>query len=653
MLRTGSGSRLRRSTVSESTGAAVSDRTATRWVIACIVVFSCLQLLFLTVACDWDLCGDEAECWAWSRRLDWSYYARGPLIALIIRLGTALAGPASQALTGSLAAAVRLPALVFSGWTAWGLYRLGSETCRSTRVGLLAVLLLPAIPLFRVGGLIMTVDTPLVCFWVWAAVWSYRAIRDDRLGPWMIAGLLTALGVADKYTMLAFPASVGLYLVLERSRRRQLLRPGFWMLALGSAAGMAPILSWNARNGWAAAGQMSGRLGLESSWNWGHVQPVLTFLGGELAVIGLWWVIGVPALGAAVARAIGRGRHDAPQTVGGRSVTRHLAHDGIDASYLLCLWVVVWSACIAVSLLGETEANWSAPAHVALVVLMGWWLAPRVFGAGGLRRAAWLVAVYWVGCLIGLSALQHTEWFYPWVARFVPGPSLAHPAPFRRLDPTNRMRGYRELAPEVARRLAELQAEGADPFVLTPTYSLTATLSFYLPDQPEAQCLSWSPGLAAVAVNQHDLWHPNPRHDVAAFRDRPAVVVEDANHPPSYARGLVDLGVFDALGESSRVEVRRSGVLVGAWDITICRGYRGPQDVEAIRALFKTYASPAYYAAQGGTPRGFVHGLYRDLLGRLPVNNEEALWVHLTTSSPREMVVLQIALGNKDHVVRK
>ena len=150
MLGTGSGRRLRRTTIPEAAGATGSESSAARWVIACIVAYCCLQLLFLTVACDWDLCGDEAEYWSWSRRLDWSYYARVLSMAPIVRLGTMLAGPASQAPTGSLAAAVRLPALVFSGWTAWGLYRLGSETCRSPRVGLLAVLLLPAIPLFRV-----------------------------------------------------------------------------------------------------------------------------------------------------------------------------------------------------------------------------------------------------------------------------------------------------------------------------------------------------------------------------------------------------------------------------------------------------------------------------------------------------------------------
>src|SRR4051812_43455521 len=77
-----------------------------RLATACVVAYSCAQMAFLAFGSDWDISGDEAEYWAWSRRLDWSYYAKGPVIALILRLATELAGGASLALTGSMAAAV-------------------------------------------------------------------------------------------------------------------------------------------------------------------------------------------------------------------------------------------------------------------------------------------------------------------------------------------------------------------------------------------------------------------------------------------------------------------------------------------------------------------------------------------------------------------
>ena len=73
------------------------------------------QTVFLLWGCDWDLCGDEAEYWAWSRKLDWSYFARGPVIAWLIRLGTEVLGGLSLKLTGSLMFAVRFPCVILGG----------------------------------------------------------------------------------------------------------------------------------------------------------------------------------------------------------------------------------------------------------------------------------------------------------------------------------------------------------------------------------------------------------------------------------------------------------------------------------------------------------------------------------------------------------
>src|SRR5262245_14521080 len=128
-----------------------NDPYARRAAYAIVAVMG-LQVLFLLVGCDWDFCGDEAEYWAWSRRLDWSYFARGPLIAWLIRLALEVFGGLSLRLTGSLMFAARLPAMLLGGLTAWGVFRLAESTIGSRRAGWLATLALPAIPLFAIGG---------------------------------------------------------------------------------------------------------------------------------------------------------------------------------------------------------------------------------------------------------------------------------------------------------------------------------------------------------------------------------------------------------------------------------------------------------------------------------------------------------------------
>jgi hypothetical protein len=433
-----------------------------------------------------------------------------------------------------------------------------------------ATLLLPAIPVFAIGGVVITSDTPLVCCWTWAAVWMLRAIRTDSFPAWILAGAIGALGVMAKYSVLALPASVGLFLLLSARHRRQWLRPGFWtMSVLCVVLGMAPIVYWNARQGWAGANQLADRVGLSDRASWGSLWPVLGFLGGEAAVLGgIWWIAGLAALKDTLRDLLGsRRRPDVDKPADDRPT---IDRDG--ALYLLCLWGVIWCACFVASLLGETEANWMAPGYVALVVLIGWRMA-RIFARRGARARIYGAA--WCASIALIVVMHHTDWFYPILARYVSPPSMRWAAPLRLVDVTARMRGHQELARAVARQVEALRSEGSSPFVVTPTYALTSTLEFYLPGQPETYCLGWNYGMTPRPVNQHDLWHPNPRNDPKPFLGRTVVLVEDANMPPSYATHLLHKDVVGSIESAERVEVRERGIVVGAWDITVCRDYHG------------------------------------------------------------------------------
>src|SRR5215204_1389273 len=112
-----------------------------RLILAIVLSFGFLSnVLFLTRDCPIDLSGDEAQYWDWSRRLDLSYYSKGPLVAYIIR--------ASCAVFGDTMPAVRLPALVLGTGTLVVTYLLARKLFASDRVGLGAVLLFHVVPMF-------------------------------------------------------------------------------------------------------------------------------------------------------------------------------------------------------------------------------------------------------------------------------------------------------------------------------------------------------------------------------------------------------------------------------------------------------------------------------------------------------------------------
>src|SRR5689334_7295693 len=91
------------------------------------------HLNYLRHDCPIDLSGDEAQYWDWSRQLDWSYYSKGPLVAVIIRASCAIFGDTMQG--------VRYPAIGFGVGTSIVTYLLTRKLFGSERLALGAVLL--------------------------------------------------------------------------------------------------------------------------------------------------------------------------------------------------------------------------------------------------------------------------------------------------------------------------------------------------------------------------------------------------------------------------------------------------------------------------------------------------------------------------------
>ncbi len=83
----------------------VDERAAVRWLWVFLGVVTGLRIAYLGAGV-LDLSPDEAHYWEWSRRLDLSYYSKGPLVAYLIRaLTTAF---------GTSAISIRLGAVLLS-----------------------------------------------------------------------------------------------------------------------------------------------------------------------------------------------------------------------------------------------------------------------------------------------------------------------------------------------------------------------------------------------------------------------------------------------------------------------------------------------------------------------------------------------------------
>ncbi len=538
---------------------------SSRWTwgaLALLVAGGAVHFAYLVGPAALDLSGDEAHYWEWSRRPDWSYYSKGPLVAWLIAASRAVLSDWSQRLVGSDALAVRIPAVLLSVGTGCGLFVLAHTVTRSGRLAFAAVACTFTVPLFAVGAILMTIDAPLAFFYAWTLVAVERGLRTSGIAPWLVAGVLTALGILAKYTMVLIFPTVLLALLAEPRFRGVLRRPGPCVGALIGVSGFLPILIWNAQHDWVSFRHVAGQAGLVSAARFQPLGP-LDFLGGQLAVVGpIWFGAMVVAL-VALARAP---QPRPPET-----------HDPGALRLLLAAAAVPWAIFLAFSLRTKPQPNWPMPALLPGVVLMVCGLARlwRSSHAGARRWARVLVAagVVWGGALV--VVMHRTEWVLPvfhWLARREPPWNLT---PIAKYDPTARLRGWSELGRAVGAVWAEARAGGRDPFIVTDDYQTASQIAFYTPGRPTVYCLQAALG---DRQSQYDIWRPNPLRDSERFVGRPCVYVGSRKTQLFEPDSSGHVALPDArLARTVEHAVAGWGLraVVQVWSIYVCDGFAG------------------------------------------------------------------------------
>lgn len=530
--------------------------------LALLIAGAGVHFAYLTGDGALDLSGDEAHYWEWSRRLDWSYYSKGPLVAWIIAASRRLLAAWSQQMLGSEALAVRIPALLLSIGTGCGLFVLARAVTWSGRLALATVACTLTIPIFAVGSILMTIDAPLAFLYVWTLVAVERGLRTGAVTPWIVAGVLVALGILAKYTMvLVFPA-VLLAVIVEPRFRTVLRRPGPYAGTLVGLLGFVPILIWNARHDWVSFRHVAGQAGLADAARFQPLGP-LDLVAGQLAVVGPIW------FGALVAAVVALARSPRPRPPE--------AHDVGGMKLLLAATVVPWAVFLAFSLRTKTQPNWPLPALLpgTIVMVCGlarYWRSPSA-GARRWARIVVTVGVLWGGATVVL--MHHTEWALPvfkWLARREPPWNLT---PVAKFDPTARLRGWSELGRAVGAVQAAERAAGRDPFIVTDDYQTASEIAFYAPGQPTVYCLQAALG---DRQSQYDLWRPNPLRDPDVFVGRPCIYV-GARKPQLFGGEASGHEALPKARLARTVEHAAEGwgtrAVVQVWSIYVCETFAG------------------------------------------------------------------------------
>lgn len=540
-----------------------SPRAATATLLL-IVAGAIAHGLFLIMACPLDLSGDEAHYWEWSRRLDLSYYSKGPLIAYIIAGGRLLLADWSIRMVGTEVLAVRLPAIALSALTSVGLYVLTRNTLRSSWAGFAAVASLLTIPMMVAGSFLMTIDAPLIACWTWALVVIDRALQSQRVTYWLAAGVLIAIGILAKYTMVLIAPVVLFVLLVVPEWRSALRRPGIYLCAAIGLTGFVPILLWNAQHAWVSFRHVAGQAGVSGGTGFLLFGP-LEYIAGQALVLNPFWLL---LLGPAI-----------------RDWTRNPAQKTDEPPseksirFLLVAAIVPWLFFAPFSVVTKIQPNWPAPAVVSAIPLVVGWVRRR--GEAERWRAKYLkilVAGAVTGVLAGVM-LHQTELLTPvWrlAARFAPAWDMTPAAKF---DPTSRLRGWSKLA-AVDELLAHEMALGRDPFIMTDDYQLASQIAFYCPSHPQVFCAQSALG---KRQSQYDIW-PNPIRDAALFVGRPCIYVGQLDS--RITGGAGSRAALPHLRKIATIEYFMRDLRYQVWPVFVCDAFAGFSDDPGNRPRF-------------------------------------------------------------------
>src|SRR4051812_45507308 len=208
------------------------------------------------VAAAWTpLTFDEAYYWMWSKHLAGGYYDHPPGVAVVIRLGTMIAGDTELG--------VRLVSILLALPMSWAVYRAATILFGGVRVAATATMLLNVTLMAAVGTLIVTPDAPLLVAASFVLFFLSKVLQTGRGAWWLAVGAAVGAALLSKYTALFFGPAILIWLLIVPKLRRWLVSPWPYLGGLVALAIFSPVILWNADHRWVSFIKQMGRARIE------------------------------------------------------------------------------------------------------------------------------------------------------------------------------------------------------------------------------------------------------------------------------------------------------------------------------------------------------------------------------------------------------
>src|SRR4051794_15257728 len=432
-----------------------------------------LLALRLVAAVYTPLTFDEAYYWTWSKHLAGGYYDHPPMVAVLIRLGTLVAGNTELG--------VRLVSILLAIPMSFAVYRSAEILFGGRRLAASATILLNVTLMAALGTVIVTPDAPLLVASSFVLFYLAKVLATGRGAWWLAVGAAVGAALLSKYTALFFGPAILIWLIAVPKLRRWLISPWPYLGGIIAFAIFSPVILWNADHQWVSFIKQLGRARIEDFTlrYIGELLPTqiafatpLVFILGAMGLYALW----KRKAGASAARVL------------------------INSTFWTITLYFVWH-----SLHSRVEANWFGPVYPAFAIAAA--AAANLMRWSSRAQRAIDFCLRWAApssiLMFALVILQANTGVLTGYRRDASVRSVGI--------------GWRELAGEIE---AVRVREGAN-CVLALDYGTTSWLSFYLPK-----------GTCVAQRGQRFRWVNLPEPDPALLKGKLLYVDEAREDQP-------------------------------------------------------------------------------------------------------------------------
>jgi 4-amino-4-deoxy-L-arabinose transferase-like glycosyltransferase len=428
-----------------------------RYVAALIAALIVIRLICAAVL---PLAFDEAYYWLWSKHLSAGYYDHPPMVALVIRLGTLVAGDTQLG--------VRLIAVLLAVPATWAVWRAATILFDDERIGADAALYFNLSLVVSIGTVLATIDAPLVVAAAFVLLSLAKVVETQRGVWWLAVGVAMGAALLSKYSGFFLGLGIVGWLIFTPAMRRWLWSPWPYIGGGIALAMFTPVVVWNAQHEWASFLKQFSRTDV-SGW---EPMKLLEYIVTQAAVATpSIFILGIAGLVVFV-------RAKVPDVA-------RAAHPLLIALIAPMALYFVWH-----SLHTRVQGNWTAPI-VPAFSLVAAFAAHRIVWPGwrgAMVRWSRLLAMP-VG--LAISAAIYLQAIFAIVPLGVD-------------DPTARQLGVGW--PALAAKIDDVRKKIGARTVLATDYATTAWLSFYLPSHPPV-----------IQITQRFRWVHLPEPPASAF----------------------------------------------------------------------------------------------------------------------------------------